>query len=180
MKKIILIIALAIIVLSIRAQENKLISLTVPSNLNIKDKIILVNKSSCTILRAVLVLADIKDKQVLGTCNIVVPEGHVTMAEYSRNGLRQLRGRKLGIKVKGYTKMLVDNSSTSIGGGGIGTGGIGVFGVGVSHSEVRAEDINNLSDENITYDFSASLSENNHDLYIYIFDNRGVEGVLDF
>lgn len=180
MKKSILIVAFIITTFCLQAEENNLIILEVPSNLNIKDKIVLVNKSSCTILRAALILADIEERSVLGTCNIVVPESHVTLAEYDRNRLRELRGRTLGLKVKGYTKMLVDNSSTSIGGGAIGTGGIGVFGIGVSHAEVKAEDVNNISDEHITYKFSASLSENNHDLYIYVYDNRGVEGVLDF
>lgn len=177
MKKIIFIFAFVMNIFCLQAQDNKLITLEIPYNLKIKDKIILVNKSSCTILRAVVILADTENAEVLGTCNIVVPEGSVTMAEYSRNGLRALRGRTIGIKVKGYTKMLVDKSSTSIGGAGIGTG---VFGVGVSHAEVKADDVNNIADEHITYDFSASLSEDNHDLYLYIYDNRGMDGVLDF
>lgn len=167
-------------VLCLQAQDNKLILLDVPYDFNIKDRTILVNKSSCTILRSVLVLADIPEKQVLGTCNIVVPGGSVELADYERNGLRLLKGRKIGIKVKGYTKMLLDRSSTAIGGGGIGTCGIGVFGVGISHVDVKADDINNIPDELVTYDFSASLSEENHDLYINIHDNRGAEGALDF
>ena len=48
-------------------------------------------------------------------------------------------------------------------------------------ADVKADDINNLhNDETVTYDFSASLSEANHDLYINIYDNNNGEGVLDF
>ena len=159
-------------------QDDKLILLEVPSDFRIKDKIKLVNKSTCTILRAVVVLADVEDQQVvLGTCNIVEPEGYITLADFERNGLRALRGRTIGIKVKGYSKMLIDQKGTAIGGFSGGTGGVVI---GIRSVDIKAEDINNLPEEYITYDFSATISEANHDLYIKIYDKGNGSGVLDF
>jgi hypothetical protein len=122
------------------------------------------------------VLADTTEQVVLGTCNIVGPGATMCMASFAKNGLKKFRGRTIGIKIKGVAKQIIDQSATAIGGyaGGFVSGVVG-------HAEVKAEDINSLqNDESITYDFSATLSEANHDLYINIYDNNNGEGVLDF
>lgn len=162
--------------ISTYAQNDNLIKIQIPSSYNIKDKIILVNNSTCTLLRGVVVLADTTEQVVLGTCNIVAPGANVSMASFAKNGLKKYRGRIIGIKVKGVAKQIIDQSATAVGGyaGGFVSGVVG-------HAEVKAEDINNMqNDESVTYDFSATLSEANHDLYINIYDNKNGEGVLDF
>ena len=166
--------------MSTYAQNDNLIKLQIPQSYKIKDKIILVNNSTCTLIRGVVVLADTTEQVVLGTCNIVAPGASVSMASFAKNGLKKYRGRIIGIKVKGVAKHIIDQSGTTVGGFGF-AGGV-VSGVAVAnHTEVKAEDINNLqNDESVTYDFSATLSEANHDLYINIYDNNNGEGVLDF
>lgn len=175
MKKSIIFVMSLFLASIMMADENNLIKLNVPSNFKIKDKIILVNNSSCTILRSAAVLMDTNEEVVIGTCNIVVPGGSVVLASYDKNGLKRLRGKSIGIKVKGVKKRIVDSSETSVGG----FAG-GAFAVGVNHADVNANEFNNIADEDITYEFTASLSETNHDLYINIYDNQGGGGALNF
>lgn len=87
------------------------------------------------------------------------------MASYDNNWLKNVRGKKIAIKIKGVKKVLGDTSSTGVVGGSMATG---PFGVGVSHSELKADEINNIDPSLITYDFSASIAEQDHDLYITI------------
>ena len=175
MKKSIIFVLALFLASIVMADENNLIKLDVPSNLNIKDNIILLNNSSCTILRSAVVLMDKNEEVVLGICNIVVPGGSVVLASYDKNGLKHLRGKRIGVKVKGVKKRIVDSSVTSVGGYAGGS-----FAVGVSHADVNANELNNITDEDITYEFTASLSEAHHDLYINIYDNQEGGGVLNF
>ncbi len=176
--KIIVTIVFLCTLLNLHAEDN-LIVMTVPTDFKIKDKIILVNKSSCTILRAVVVYADTPDRHVLGTCNIVTPGSYVTLAEFTRNSLKYLRGRTIGIKVKGFKKRLLDQSTTTVGGAAGALWGPS-FIAGSSHVDIKADDINNIKDEDVTYEFSASIHEANHDLYIHIYDNFDGAGALNF
>lgn len=166
-------------VINLHAEDNNLMVMTIPTKYNIKDKIILVNKSSCTILRAVVVYADTPDMHVIGTCNIVTPGSSITLADFSRNSLKYLRGRTIGVKVKGYKKLLLDESTTVVGGAAGGFFGPS-FVAGSSHVDIKADDINKITEDEITYEFSASIHEANHDLYIQIYDNLGGAGALNF
>lgn len=182
-KKLILLALGLISILGIpntHAQDDKLIMITIPESYNIKDKIILVNNSTCTILRGVVILADTTEQVVLGTCNLVGAGGSVTLASFDKNRLKMLRGRTIGIKIKGVKKAIFNQSVSSFGGAAYASGPVLVSGA-VAHSEVKAEDVNNLqNDESVTYDFSAKISEARHDLYINVYDNNNGEGVLKF
>lgn len=177
MKRFFTVIITTCISIFAMSEDDHLIRLQIPQNINIKDRVILCNESSCTILRAVVVDSSTSEQTIIGTCNIVSPGGSVSIANFDRNGLKFLKGHNITIKVKGVTKRILDYSGTSIGGGSFSTG---PFAVGVGHAEMKADDINNIEDEYITYDFTASLSEKNHDLYIYIYDNVDGGGVLNF
>ena len=173
MKKLILLCIVCMAAISTYAQNDNLIKLQIPQSYKIKDRIILVNNSNCTILRGVVVLADTTEQVVLGTCNIVAPDTQITLASFDKNGLKKLRG----IKIKGVKKLMIVDETVSTTSGDAG----GFYNRSSASADVKADDINNLhNDETVTYDFSASLSEANHDLYINIYDNNNGEGVLDF
>lgn len=177
MKKLILLCIVCMAAISTYAQNDNLIKLQIPQSYKIKDRIILVNNSNCTILRGVVVLADTTEQVVLGTCNIVAPDTKITLASFDKNGLKKLRGRTIGIKIKGVKKLMIVDETVSTTSGYAG----GFYNRSSASADVKADDINNLhNDETVTYDFSASLSEANHDLYINIYDNNNGEGVLDF
>lgn len=142
-----------------------IIYVNVPKKLNIKDKIFLVNHSQTSILQAVVVLMTGDSYTTVGSASFVTQGSRFEMDSYDDNGLKRLKGHTIGIKIKGVKKAIADISSTGIVGGGFATGG---FGVGVQHQEVKAEEINNISPELITYDYSVRLSEEDHDLYITV------------
>ena len=155
-------------------EDENIIYIDVPAKMKINDKIILQNKSQYSIIQAVVVLAD--TKQSIGSSTYVNPGESCEMASYDHNWLRNVRGKKIAIKVKGVKKILKDSSSTGIAGGSFATGG---FGVGVRHTELKADEINNIDPSLITYDFNATISEANHDLYITIMSGNS-ENPLDF
>lgn len=147
------------------AKRDHVIFVEVPKKLNIKDKIFLVNHTQTSILQAVVVLMTGNSYKTVGNASLVTPGSRFEMASYDDNWLKKLKGKTIGIKIKGAKKAIADISSTGVVGGGFAIGG---FGVGVQHQEVKAEDLNNISPELITYDYSVQLSEEDHDLYITV------------
>lgn len=149
-----------------------IIYVEVPRKLNIKDKIILVNHTQTSILQAVVVLMKGSSYTIIGNASLVTPGNRFEMASYDDNWLKRLKGHTIGIKIKGVKKVIADISSTGVAGGGFGVVGggfaTGGFGVGVQHQEIKAEELNNISPELITYDYSVRLSEEDHDLYITV------------
>lgn len=121
--------------------------LIIPTRLRINDKIILVNRSQYTILQAAVVLLnDDGTTTPLGSASLVLPGWSFQVASFENNWLRKLRGKTIGIKIKGAKTVLTN-------------------------------EIENLDPAIITYDFTSTLSENDHDLYITVTSD---EGVLDF
>lgn len=180
MKKFLAVFSLLLCTIVICAQDN-LIHIQVSSKANLKDKVILINKSSYTVLQSRLVLSENDSQELIGNSLIIVPGGSVVVADFPRNGLRRLVGKHLILKVKGTKKLLVDQKSTSIGGGVLGTGGAGVVAVGINHSELSADTYNNLDDSEITYSFDVKYYDMHHDLYIEIYDKKeGSDDMLDF
>lgn len=148
-----------------KVNANHVIYVEVPKKLNIKDKIYLVNRSETTILQAVVVLMSGDSYTTIGNASLVSPGSSFEMASYSGDWLKNLKGRTLGIKIKGVKKIIGDTSTTGVAGGSFATGG---FGVGVHHREIKAEELNNIDPELINYDYTVRLGEANHDLYITV------------
>jgi hypothetical protein len=148
----------------------------VPKQLNIKDKIYLVNRSQTTILQAAVVLVSVSGANYtsLGSATLVMPNCRYEMASFSGNKLKRLKDQTIGVKIKGVKKVLGDINRTGIAGGSYATG---AFGLGISHKEIKADELNNLDPSLITYDYSVSLSEENHDLYITVTNGANA---LDF
>lgn len=151
-------------------KESNIIYVEVPKKLNIKDKIFLVNRSQTTILQAVVVLMSGDSYTTIGNASLVNPGSSFEMASYSGNWLKKLKGQTIGIKIKGVKKVIGDTYTTGVAGGSFATGG---FGVGVQHREIKAEELNNIDSELITYDYSVRLAEENHDLYIIVTSGSG-------
>lgn len=165
-----------------KADNKNIISLIIPQNMKIKDKIFILNKTNTTILQAVVAqVGDDGQQNVLGVSILQYPSQKVTIASFDNNELKQLRGKKIAIKVKGTTEMIGNMNSTSVGAAWGGTGGFGGGGVTVNHRDLDADKINNLDENKITYNYSASIHEEDHDLYITVTHNglKG-EGAFDF
>jgi hypothetical protein len=156
------------------SDSSNIIYVHVPKQLNIKDKIYLVNRSQTTILQAAVVLVSGNYYTSLGTATLVMPNCRYEMASFTGNKLKRLKDQTIGVKIKGVKKVLGDINRTGIAGGSITTG---AFGLGISHKEIKADELNNLDPSLITYDYSVSLSEENHDLYITVTNGKDV---LDF
>lgn len=157
-----------ICIISACAQEtanNNIITLYIPKNLNIKDKVIMTNKSPYTILQAAVVQKGDGVDIPIGQAALLLPGQSATIASFSNNSLKKLKGETLAIKIKGVKKIIGSTSNTSVGGGSMADG---PFGVDVNHVEISAEELNNIDPSLITYDFNATASEDRHDLYITI------------
>ena len=81
--------------------DNTIIYKTVPFDLDIRDKIIIENESSYHILEATVSLVQNKKLVRLGTVRNVEPDDDEEVKEYDDDNLKNLRGRKLAIKIKG-------------------------------------------------------------------------------
>ena len=119
MKKIMLLALFAVFALSINAQENydpqtngNIIFKLVSHNLNLKDKIIVSNQSSYTLLQVAVCLAEDNKLKPLGSCTNIEPGESGEIASFSDNNLRNLKSRTIGIKAKGLKKD-VGNESDS-------------------------------------------------------------------
>lgn len=162
-----------------KANDEHVVYIDVPKNMKIKDKIFLKNSSPYTIIQSVVVLVD--NMKTIGSAVYVNPGMTITMADYDNNWLKYVRGRRIGIKIKGVKKVLGDTNTTSIGGGGNVGLAFGGFAAGVKRSEMKAEELNNIAPEDITYDFMPVISEANHDLYITVTAGTNSKGgAFDF
>ncbi len=104
MKKAILLtlMALCCLLTAVSAKtDNTIIYKTVPFDLDIRDKIIIENESSYHILEATVSLVQNKKLVRLGTVRNVEPDDDEEVKEYDDDNLKNLRGRKLAIKIKG-------------------------------------------------------------------------------
>ena len=146
----------------------------VGAKLNIKDKIIVQNKSPYLIMQVMVALPVAGDSfEPLGTTTYITPNDARTIASYQNNSLKCLRGKTIAIKVKG-AKVVLPESGTDV---------FTPYGsVSVQHKEIDPNVINNIKAEDITYDFDAKLFEANHDLYIQILYKGGNDNsnVMDF
>lgn len=159
------------------AQENAhVFYVDVPKQLNIKDKIIVRNRSPYLIMQAVVALADNGILTPLGTISHIVQGEACTVVSFKDNGLKKLRGKTIAIKVKG-AKIFAGQNKTNVGFGS----SFGFGGISVGRKELPADVVNNIKPEDITYNFDASLFESSHDLYIDIISSgENGKGIMDF
>lgn len=155
--------------------QDHVIYMDIPKKLKIRDKIFLENRSPYTVIQAVVVMKENGQYQSLGTASYLGPNSTAEMASYDHRALKNLRGQRIGIKIKGIKKILSDQTALGMS-GNVGLTGIGF---GFQKNTLRTEDVNNINPEDITYDFSATFYEDSHDLYIRISDGTS-QNVLDF
>lgn len=117
--------------------QGEMIKIYVPEEFNIKDNVVVVNQSMCTIQQAVVAQIDGENVTPIGSCMNVASGKDATVAEFSRNGLRRLRGKYIGVKATG--------------------------------TSTPGEDADESAAETVT-DFTITVGEKNHDLYIYLYD----------
>lgn len=164
MKKLLFMVLIALMPIGLQAQEGNekidnskqdIIYKTVPKKwFNIKDKIIVQNKSPYYILQVVVAVEDSNgDLRPLGSSSYLAPNGTSELASFRDNSLKALKGKVIAIKAKGTKVLLGDNS--------------------------QAADLNNIKPSDITYDFDVRLSQSRHDLYIELFSING-QDVMDF
>lgn len=111
MKKIMLLALFAVFALSINAQENydpqtngHIIFKLVSHKLDLKDKIIVSNHSSYTLLQVAVCLAEDNKLKPLGSCTNIEPGASGEIASFDDNALKNLQSRTIGIKAKGIKK----------------------------------------------------------------------------
>ena len=111
MKKIMLLALFAVFALSINAQENydsqtngHIIFKLVSHKLDLKDKIIVSNQSSYTLLQVAVCLAEDNKLKPLGSCTNIEPGESGEIASFDDNALKNLQSRTIGIKAKGIKK----------------------------------------------------------------------------
>lgn len=121
--------------------------------LTIQDKIIVTNKTSYFIQQALVgyITKDLTFK-VITTTSDIAPGERKNIASFSNNDLKSLRGKTLVMKIKGCKNASVKDGDT------------------FNQTEKSTD---------VTYDFSASLSEKRHDLYIDII-LKNDNNYLDF
>ncbi len=136
MKRLFFILLAAMMAAGVMAQ-GEMIKIYVPEEFNIKDNVVVVNQSMCTIQQAVVAQIDGENVTPIGSCMNIAPGKDATVAEFSRNGLRRLRGKYIGVKATG--------------------------------TSTPGEDADESAAETVT-DFTITVGEKNHDLYIYLYD----------
>ena len=146
MKRLFILLAAAMMAVSMMA-ENEMITVYVPAELPIRDNVVVVNRSMCTILQAVVAQANGKNYTAIGSCRYLDPGNDKKIAEYDNNGLSWLRGSYISIKVRG-TKTFVEGEDDM-------------------RMQSNAE---KLAEDDIITDFTIAVEERRHDLYIYIYD----------
>ncbi len=156
MKKLLLFLMLCF-PLIVNAQEkgDNIIYKEISKKMNLKDKVIVTNKSPYFILQ--LAVAAVFDGQLLqiGTINFLRPNESVDLVSLRNNGLRKIRGKKIAIKAKG-TKIFL----------------------GEGKMDPDPDVVNNIKDKDITYDFDAVLYEDRHDLHIEMVSSK--KDIMDF
>ena len=145
MKRLFIILATVMMTVSAMA-EDEIIRVYVPAELPIKDNIVVVNRSMCTILQAIVAQTNGKTYTAIGSCRYVDPGNTKTLAESYYDDLMWLRGTYIGIKVRG-TKQFVEEDNM-----------------------LTQGNAKKLADDDIITDFTITVGERRHDLYIYIYD----------
>lgn len=154
------------------SNTDNVLMVTVPTNLKIKDKIFLVNKSPYLILQAMVALPQENGGyELLGNTNYVASSERATIASYDNNELKKLRGKIIAIKVKGAKVFTGENRT------GVATP---LGGVGVAHTEISSDLVNNIDPKDITYSFETKLHEEDHDLYIEVYFKGDGKNIMDF
>lgn len=151
-------------------QGNGLFSVTVPTKLNIKDKVFVQNKSPYFILQMVVAVKnDDGTTTTIGVASNLAPGKATEIASYDNNKLKRLRGCELVIKAKGKkVNVALDGADVDV---------HTPYGqVKVDNQHIRAEDWEKIENAETTYSFRARLFEENHDLYIQM---EGLDA-LDF
>ncbi len=145
----------------------------VPKKLYIEDKIFIQNKTPYLIIQSVVALVNPKGELIpLGSTSYLSPNETIEIAEFPDDKLRQLRGRRIAIKIKGSKKFVVPNK-TSV--------NTPSNSDGVHHQDLSPEMLNNIKPEDIFYDFDAILTERSHDLYIQIMcEGQSEKNIMDF
>lgn len=152
--------------------SNNVLEVTVPSNLKIKDKIFLVNKSPYLILQAMVALPQLNSGyELLGSATYLAANESATIASYDNNWLKNLRGKTIAIKVKGAKVFTGENRT------GVATP---IGGVGVAHTEISSDLVNNIDPKDITYSFDVKMHEEDHDLYIEVYYKGDGKNIMDF
>ncbi len=146
---------------------------TVEKSLNIKDKIIVQNKSPYLILQIMVALPNEEEGFTpISSSSYIAANEAREIASYDSNSLKFLRGKTIAIKIKG-AKVAIPENNTQV---------YTPYGsVGVQHKEIDPNIVNNIKDEDVTYNFDVKLFEANHDLYIQV-NYKGKDGtsVMDF
>ena len=182
MRKYLLMAIIALLPIGVKAQEKNdssaksdqnIIYKTVPKKkFNIRDKIIIQNKSPYYILQVVVAIKDENGElQPLGSASFISSNETWELASFKYGGLAKLKGHVIAIKAKAVKMIVGENNQTNV--------WTPYGSVGVRHKEMDPELINNIKPEDITYDFDVKLFEANHDLYIQLFSS-GEQGVMDF
>lgn len=178
MKKLLLLATMIALTIPMMAQDN-IIYTTIPTTFDLKDRIFLSNHSPYTILHAVIAKND-KPLEKIGECQILGPNASVQIVDYKHSGLKNFIGKELAIKIKGVKQVLTRTSRLNVGNGVIGNIVSDIFGNVLSTTEVDPELVNNLDSTKITYDFRVTLSEENHDLYINVYENTSTNDIMNF
>lgn len=179
MKRVILIAFLALTTQVLHAQEKigqageHIVYKQVPAKLNIRDKIIISNKSPYYILQIVVAVKEGEQLVPLGSSTFIAPNEDWELASYRDNTLKSLRGKTIAIKTKAAKVSMGERNETRI------DIPFSVYSFGIRHKELDPEIVNNLKPEDITYDFDAKLYESRHDLYIEVFNSKGND-IMDF
>lgn len=158
---------------STSTQSDNVMYKTVEKNLNIKDKIIVQNKSPYLILQIMVALPnETEGFTPIGSSSYIAANEAREIASYDNNSLKFLRGKTIAIKIKG-AKIAIPENKTQV---------YTPYGsVDVQHKEIDPNIINNIKDKNITYNFDVKLFETNHDLYLQV-NYKGKDGtsIMDF
>ena len=179
MKKLLLLVTMVLFTLCVNAQNpsndgKNIIYRVIPKKLNIRDKIIIQNKSPYYILQIVVAISNENGElDPLGSSTYIAPNETWELASYKDNALKKLKGKNIAIKVKGAKVFIGEQNNTSV--------WTPYGSVGVKHKDLDPEIINKLKPEDITYNFDVRFYEDRHDLYIEVFNSGETgSGIMDF
>jgi hypothetical protein len=143
MKKLIALVMIACTAMIGYAQQNQnedknIIYVEIPKKLKIEDKIILYNNTTYTLLQGVVAEVTPSGLKNLGQVTHVRPDFSSLVTEFDDEKLKEYRGKKLAIKIKGIKNIVANDGTVS-------------------------------GDPNtVTYNFSVTPSERNHDLILTV------------
>lgn len=105
MKKFFCVIICTLLTLGVQAQSPSCILKMIPDNLDIRDKIIILNSSPITIDRVVVLSLDNPTTSKIGRCESLHSGEKTCIANFEDNQLRNLKGQVIAIKIKGHHKV---------------------------------------------------------------------------